>query len=817
MHFNNRKPAHIMKLRYMQAIGTGLLTVFGFLSAQAAPLTPVEAWSRVGRSNNMRMAVMPPVAMTVADSKGEAALYVFSQPAGGGFIIAGADDVAPPMLGYSDTGTFDAANVPCGLEMMMEQYAGEIEAAKAAGAAPYSTIRLAASADYPAIAPLCATTWNQSDPYNLFCPMYDGKRSVTGCVATAMAQILKKHNYPAKGTGSHTYTYNGVTMTYNFADTTFYWSRMLNSYSTTTGTTSQKNAVASLMHGCGVGVDMMYSPSASGAYSSNVPDALKNYFGYAPSATYIEGRRFTTPGWNDVAYQTLKAGFPIYVSGQNNSGGHAFVCDGYSSEGFFHINWGWGGLSDGYFRLRALDPNAQGIGGSSAGYNAYPAFVVMIQPATPNAVQPYVIGTPEGYKATLTGHNLSLRGTFYNYTEVPTSAIMGVKIIAPDGTWQFVAQNKTTKLNGYGSIASLDITIPDLSADGIYTVEPWLNAGTAAEPDLRMIYNAPNYPLSVRLVKVGESLSIKDDGDVSQYPTPKDVKFYTSMYVGYPFSMSLRLNNFNQNQETTGNLYLFLYSSDGKNLVTYIGPTLYDLMPGEEEKYTFTTSWPDSPSAGDYRLCVGTEKNGYVVPLSDMIDVKINPAPTGTPKLTLSGFGAAPGLIYTDKQTFNATLKCTGGYFADRLILFLFNSSQTYMNIATYTPTQFIEAGQTKTCEFDTYWSLEPNTSYYVQLQNGSTYLNRVRFSTSTTVGIESVEEVTEFHVACCGGNIFTAVAPEQIGAATLYSIGGAQQYVPVTLAENRAEINASALSSGIYVLRIVTGSRTYNERIIIR
>lgn len=187
---------------------------------------------------------------------------------------------------------------------------------------------------------------------------------MTGCVATAMAQVINYHKYPEKGIGSNSYTTttSGLSVSFNFGATTFDWDNMADIYSLSS-TAEQKTAVATLMKACGVSVNMDYGTGASGAMSAFVPAALVNYFGYDKATAYRERIWFSGQEWEDLVYNELATVGPVYYGGTTaRNEGHAFVCDGYRADGFFHINWGWGGQSNGYFRLSALDPSSHGIG-----------------------------------------------------------------------------------------------------------------------------------------------------------------------------------------------------------------------------------------------------------------------------------------------------------------------------------------------------------------------------------------------------------------------------------------------------------------------
>lgn len=363
-----------------------LLTIalIGAVGAQAAVLTPTEALLRAQTMMPRSVtATMPSplttmktatLAYTLTDSAtAEACLYGFDQPGPrGGWVIVSADDAAVPMLAYGDCGSLDADNLPPAFVQLMAQYREEIKQAR--------RLRMPASGEYPnglgrprrdPVAPLCSTKWNQGAPYNNLCPTYNGSTSVTGCAATAMAQVMKVHQWPAKGQGTVSYTWDrtNTTLTLDESTMVFDWSKMLNVYTSGSYTTAQGTAVATLMKACGYAIEMNYGPS-SGAGTLETAAAYPKYFNYSEDVDLIRRNNYTLREWEDIIYANLAQRRPVQYAGYNDLvSGHSYVVDGLMSNCYFHLNWGWGGSSDGYFLLSALDPDSQGIGGSAAGYS----------------------------------------------------------------------------------------------------------------------------------------------------------------------------------------------------------------------------------------------------------------------------------------------------------------------------------------------------------------------------------------------------------------------------------------------------------------
>jgi hypothetical protein len=318
--------------------------------------------------------------------------YVFNASLSG-FVIVSGDDNVLPILGYSDQGLFDPNNLPQNVLKWFEGYKSEIRSIIEQNIQPTNQIvdewqslisgdNLNSSTKAKAsVNPLMQTKWNQSPYYNALCP----SNSVTGCVATAMAQIMKYWNYPATGSGFHSYNHNTYgTLSANFGSTSYQWGSMPNSVNST------NNAVATLMYQVGVSVDMDYSPQSSGAYvisaSSPVTHcseyALKTYFGYKNSLQGIQRVDYNQTQWLNLIKKELDASRPILYAGFGNGGGHCFVADGYDNSDYIHFNWGWGGSYDGYFQINALNPSGTGTGGGSGGYNSGHQAVIGIEPPT---------------------------------------------------------------------------------------------------------------------------------------------------------------------------------------------------------------------------------------------------------------------------------------------------------------------------------------------------------------------------------------------------------------------------------------------------
>lgn len=296
------------------------------------------------------------------------AYYAFNRGEQEGFVLVAADDRIEPVLGYTEQGEFDYAAIPDNMRYWLdtqEEYIRYLQA--------NPTVVPTAVPTHAAVSPMLTSQWNQSSPYWDECPTINGQRTVTGCVATAMAQVLyfqrsKSVDEIQAAIPSYTTRGHGISVEGIAAGSPIDWNNMIDTYGNN-ATGLQKKAVAQLMRYCGVAVEMDYGLAAdggSGAYSYMVAEGMNKYFGYG-NAKYVKQWEYSEEGWDAMLYNELANGRVFYLSGSNAKSGHAFVCHGYDGNRCYRINWGWGGSSDGWFLLTALTPGQQGPGGSEDG------------------------------------------------------------------------------------------------------------------------------------------------------------------------------------------------------------------------------------------------------------------------------------------------------------------------------------------------------------------------------------------------------------------------------------------------------------------
>ncbi|MBR1765664.1 MAG: thiol protease/hemagglutinin PrtT [Bacteroidales bacterium] len=335
-------------------------------------------------------------------------MYLFAAD-GNGFVLMAADDCLRPVLGYSfRNAALDSRGLNPELSYWLSSLQRQVQYARANGlkatpaiADAWQQLLTGKDGEAPAtsVGPLMTTLWDQDEPYNNLCPTRYGTRTVTGCVATAMAQVMRFWSHPLRGTGSHSYSYSSSrfssqTLSADFGATEYDWQHMPDQ-PTPLSSSAEINAVATLMYHCGVAIDMEYATAyegGSGAMFSPAPvlfyrnalNAFIEHFGYSSNTVSCARKFYSDSAWTALVRGELDAGHPIlYAGADGNEGGHCFVCDGYDDQGLYHFNWGWSGSGDGFYALDALNPGSGGAGGGTYHFSDDQEILVGLQPANP--------------------------------------------------------------------------------------------------------------------------------------------------------------------------------------------------------------------------------------------------------------------------------------------------------------------------------------------------------------------------------------------------------------------------------------------------
>ena len=628
--------------------------------------------------------------------------YVFSIHEGRGFILVSGDDCALPILGYSLNNPFVSESMPENARWWLGTYEEQISQIRTQGIEPSQETSsqwrsLLENSGYEttggSLGPLLCSTWAQGSPYNDQCPYYEGSIScgnysisaahaVTGCVATATAQIMKYWNWPATGANeTHSYTcspYGTLTVNYN---TSYSWSNMPTKL-TTSNTSTQINAVAKLMYHVGVAYDMNYSPCGSSAYTSNATSVLPTYFNYSSSTiSRINQSSYSTSDWLTQIKSNLNNLRPVLYAGQDpDEGGHSFVCDGYNSSDQLHFNWGWSGNNDGYYTIGSLNPGIYhfnsscyaiiGIipnststfyhvvtdrspinGGYVTGFGSYTSGSTCTLTATALPGHQFVCWT-EGdnivssnatYSFTVSS-NRYLFAVFSSCTEIPDYNYQ----ITPAATW-FSHTSSTSEASCYKKI----YRFPVLS--GVtYTFKTGCSNGATADFDTKLLlYNSS-----------GSLIMSNDDDDECGNGLSRLV--YTATYSGNAYLVVTGWNNRYGNytlaykKDCTGSNtdYNYTITPSLTSWNTHSGTTvntcdgrIYRISVSPDYTYTFKTGCDDGATASfDTRLYLYNSSGDQMVSNDDdsecgngLSRLTYHPTTSGYIYVRVTGFAGATG------------------------------------------------------------------------------------------------------------------------------------------------------------------------------
>lgn len=536
--------------------------------------------------------------------------YIFNVPSAGGFVIVSGDDRTETILGYADEGCLSEDDMPDGLRCLLDDYAHQI-----AGLDDRSDIQRTAkkAPARHAIAPLIKTHWNQGAPYNNNSPVISEKHTVTGCVATSMAQVMYYHKWPQQACepipafSTTTEDISGASYeltTEPLLGTTFNWNAMTLSYSSS-DTGEAADAVAVLMQYCGWSLRMKYGLGVSSAYDVSITEALKTYFGYDQGVHTAFRDHYSYSEWISLLYSELAARRPMVFGGQSAGGGHSFICDGYDTDDYFHFNWGWGGSSDGYYRLSVLQPWEQGIGGSSTqdGFNFGQDAILGIKPPTENpSVDGYCLSLEGlhfgGDNATSTTMSFTRDAENGSFKNIELSVLMFSYIFdTNDFDAVIVLVNSSGQAFGIQSLDatgltfnepatwSPTLTIPSGVEDGTYYLEVW----SRPKPDEADSNTAPWYycydgdQFRLKCVISGDNLTITVPIPANTLPTCTGITVNGDKTVGSELEVIASFTG--GTGDYLGNLFLYV------NNKLMMGKTV-DIKAGQtaDVRFVYTAS-----------------------------------------------------------------------------------------------------------------------------------------------------------------------------------------------------------------------------------
>ena len=769
--------------------------------ASAAPLTPAAALGRLaGSQGPAKVRAMQSETTELRFTRsvdGTPALYVFAVRQGG-FMVLSADDTTVPLLGFSDTGTLpaDEAELPDGMRYWLGSLAEQV--AYNAGHAPQAGTTLSvrrADATRADIAPMITTKWDQKSPYNDKCPSVGDRRCVTGCVATAMSQVMNYYKYPANVQDSHSYTWKngGSSLTLGISPSIkFDWNNMLDVYDENSPQ-SARDAVATLMSACGISVDMNYSPVASGALTTAVCRAFVESFGYDPGLKYMMRDYYSIPEWEDVVYENLRQYGPVYYDGQSNTGGHAFVCDGYS-DGYFHFNWGWGGMSDGYYLLTALDPGSQGIGGHTSGYNFGQAIVAGLtkEHVTTDAKAGLLLWRGEfsiNENSASLGSEISFTGSFYNYDfRILKNWYLGLLVTDGKGYSEFISYPDALadlQMNYGFTDLTCPVTLPSTMPAGSYSVRPVYKVGDDIRPILVEKCEVGSYIMTVE----GNTATFRAVNPA--YAWADSFKLDGKIYEGLKFRCTATVTNTDDSEPFAGSVIAALVKD---NQIVAFGDKAFISLNSRESRqfdYVSTFSYPVDdngsemiPAPGEYDMALFQVLNNTYRYMSDPIKVMLNGKTTSV--IAVSNL-SVPDNQSPDKVTATADIHCTSGYFGGYSRLYVFEDGGQYSILGCDSGFIGVEAGNSATAK----WTFAiPDAS------SGKTYFAAVY----DTANDEWLTEPAYFNVSSPTGIASSVGDDSEVVERSYISVSG-------------IDLGVEKPAPGLYILREVRVDGTVSAR----
>lgn len=713
-----------------------------------------RAMSKMGQSQSMRARSLATgasvssvtLSQTMSSEASNAKLFYVFDISDGGFIIASADSRAGSLLGYTENGSFDMAkenpafkewldDCTNALQWLSEQPDFGLENESTATRAEVLT----------PVAPLLGDIkWGQDEPYNMYTPKRSGKHAPTGCVATALAQVMMYYKWPETGEGSHT-NINEESQTIDFSKSKYDWAAMKPKYAVDDESASAK-AVATLMNDVGCALDMQYGESESGSNTYSLMTALATYFKYNKGLIRLQRKMFTTDDWNEVLRRELNDEHPILFSaGAPSGGGHQFVLDGYDANGLYHVNWGWNGKSDGYFDINVLDPDFQGTGGYAGGYALRQDALIGVQPDRDGksvAAPKMEICSQFIYKIENNTFWLSVENTGLG----EFAGEIGLEIMHPDGTFSKARPYSfaSTPLT-LGKYVELEFDAPKADAEG-YLVRPYYSK-TVGGKEERL--EASLATLTTWGTYIDEQGELRWGYYKNEYPslTITD-KSISGNYAGFApkFKFSIKKEDITKYEYNDAiQVYVFKTVSDKDELVGK-GISQLFINPGESKELVVDvcldkdgSRLKDGLSEGEYKYLVLYNIGSYIYELTDFIDFTVEKS---TPSnLTYSEFAIDKKEI-KQGELLTATMKIknTGGYDERKYEFVMFKEDDYNNYVAYFSANVCIEADETVIATMKGLIDLEPGryVGAFFDDQSGKQLCNILKF----TVGATALDEI---------------------------------------------------------------------------
>jgi hypothetical protein len=736
-------------------------------------------------------------------------VYLFSKP-DAGFLLLSADDVAMPILGYSDNATLDATKMPENLRWWISQYAQEIATAAKANLSKQS-YTLSKSEDRATIVPIGGNIlWNQDAPYNNMCPEIDGEKCLTGCTATAMAIIMYNHKWPAQGTGDITFDWRGQTLSADFSSMTFDWDNMLDNYSDSY-TDAQQDAVALLMKACAYSIGSDFGVEATEGNEYRVINTLTENFDYSNEALGIDRESFGYTDWVNMIYSSLAEGLPVFYTGYNYASGHAFIVDGYDANDYFHLNWGWGGYFNGYFRLNALDPCSNPLTDTTTGYsfNYNQIALINLKPRTNETKVNHAIGVSDtfSYEYNPTSHSARTHGKFKSYSSTNYTYHFGLKFTDANGNISYSDSGYNYQLQPYEFYSDYDTNIPELDP-GTYKVDCVFAhySPETGRDEWQNIYCRPDNPTSFyATIDDDGSVTLFDDLHISPIKA-SDVNLSAAFVADYEFSVNANYTNVND-VDNRAELYFAFIDPDFHDILAISDKYLLDINACETKTTSVDNRFAECniETGKEYSFAILQKlSNGEYSLISDIIPVKYIDMPESS-VVTASNF-VIENSDAVDPKNVNCsiTLTCEEGAFVDYLDGYLYNDEMEYQHEYGFSQQVYLFEGETKDVNLRYQFnSLEPGKNYYLRVFFG--YESVWAPFTVATSSVEALAADSRNAITEVSDNSWLITTTADISSVVIYAMDGSRQSPSVAISGNTATIDTAALLPGIYLVTVTT------------
>ena len=690
--------------------------------------------------------------------------YIFNAKGQKGFVIVSGDDRTEPILGYSDKGEISEKNMPENLKYWLECYEIQMKSldqAKAAGSRGVTR-----SASKAAVAPLIQAHWDQGAPYNYMCPSvinvvqggqskvayidygkpgYDANnRCITGCVATAMAQVMYYWKWPEtcgplkqinkgiwvkqeiienpEAIGEEPVVQYVVDNDCGLPETSFDWENMLPTY---LGDESEESAsamaVSKLMRYCGQAVNMNYGISESGTNVS--ASDMVNYFGYGKTAKTVYRMLYTVADWEDLIYKELFYGRPVLYGGSSASGGHQFICDGYDGNGLFHFNWGWSGSSDGYFVLSLANPQDLGSGGgtNTDGFSYVQDAIIGLQrpgrPGIDDTETPDIYGLINDSEEWVTEYTRSSAAEDFTGVSLPRLIFMQYSFVEegmpwPDYTldyaWGLYQDGELLDVYGTDNATLTDevnwqentpvVAFGSGLADGTYMFRQVYRPQGSDEWILCQMLNSGEYSLAMSYIKAtisGNTLTLEKANEEEYFSTDIQINSVTyspsSLEAGKAVEVTVNLTN---NGDAFQELICFRYGSGSYSDMTLVCGSV---EPGQ----TGTVKLHFKPRFyGQVSVQIAVDEDESIVVWEDILNIEAPKPQSLSGTITIDKYDVETDVLSGNKLSVQAQITNQGTNTYDNQIMLIIykyiEGEETHNSFASTSVNANIQPGETK-------------------------------------------------------------------------------------------------------------------------